>query len=214
MSDDPIDDPARGDPGPDAGRDADLGRALAVEPLDDLTRRRLVRGALDDGNSSPVRRARGLAAIGVAASLLVGVVVGAVVVTRPETPATPAAEGSEPKAAADEAVDTAPEAAALAPAQVLGDLGATADVEALARAVDVRLQAGRSGGSEEAAAPLGACIHTAVGGLVLVSATGTATLADRPVVVRVGPAPSGEILVVVLDASDCSVVASAPLPAA
>lgn len=200
------------------GRDEEVAGALRVEPLDDVTRRRLIRAALEHapapGAASP--RGRGLAILGVAASLLVGVVVGAVVVTRPETPATPTAAGSDRDAASSKAADTQPAEAAAAPAppQPLGDLGAFDDLAGVARAIDVRLQEGRSGAAEEAASANAPCADHPAGDLVLVSAAGSATLAGRPVVARVGPTPSGEIVVVVLDATDCAVVASRPLPQA
>jgi len=197
------------------GRDEDIARALRVEPLDDVTRRRMIRTALDraSGTGAAPARGRGLAIVGVAASLLVGVVVGAVVVTRPETPATPTAAGSDQESASSKAAETQPlEAAAAVPAQPLGDLGAFAGVDELARAIDVRLQAGRSGAGEDAASAIAPCAGEPAGDLVLVSAAGTATLDGRPVVARVGPTPSGEIIVLVLDATDCAVLASGPLP--
>ena len=145
----------------------------------------------------------------------VGVVVGAVVVTRPETTATPTAAGSNREASSSKAAESDGAAATPAPAQALGDLGAVADIVELARAVDVRLELGRSGASEDAVAAAVPCIGTSGGGdLFLVSAAGTATLDGRPVVVRVGPSPSGAILVVVLDATECVAISSTPLPSA
>lgn len=197
-------------------RDRGLAEALEVEPLDDLTRRRLVRRALDATRpveaGLPRPRGRTIAAVGVAASLLVGVTVGALVVTRPEQPATPTAAGSE-QTAATSASDAAPEAAVTpASPQPLGDLGAVTDVVALAAAVDLRLQAGHRG--EDATALVAPCVDADAGALVLVSATGTATLAGRPVVVHVGPTASGEIRVVALDAGTCAELSSTRLPSA
>jgi len=204
--------------GADVGRDEELARSLDVAPLDEVTRRRLVQAAMERTAAPPatrvVPRGRGLASVGVAASLLVGVVVGAVVVTRPETPATPTAAGSDQEAASSKAAESDAAATTPAPAQALGDLGAVADIAELARAVDARLQLGRSGAGEDAVAAAGPCIGTSSGDLVLVSAAGTATLDGRPVVVHVGPAPSGEILVVVLDVAECVAISSTPLPPA
>lgn len=201
--------------GDDVRRDDELARSLEVPPLDDVTRRRLVRVAMDRTapGAAPRDAARGraLAVIGVAASLVVGVVVGAVVVTRPMSPVTPTAAGSNRDVASSAADQSEAAAAAGAPPQALGDLGPVTDLDALARAVDARLQTGRSGASEDAASLAIPCAATTVGELVLVSATGTATLDGRPVVVRIGPAPSGEILVVALDATACVAVASTPL---
>lgn len=201
--------------GGDVRRDEDLARSLEVPPLDEVTRRRLVRVAMDrtaPGSAPPgTPRGRALAVMGVAASLVVGVVVGAVVVTRPESAVTPTAAGSNRDVASSEAAQSEAAAAAPAPPQALGDLGAVADLEALARAVDARLQTGRSGASEDAASLAIPCAAASVGELVLISAAGTATLGGRPVVVRIGPSPGGEILVVALDASDCVAIASAPL---
>jgi len=202
--------------GGDVRRDEELARSLEVPPLDEVTRRRLVRVAMERSAPEPVARStprgRALAVMGVAASLVVGVVVGAVVVTRPEAPVTPTAAGSNQDVASSEAERSEPPAAAApAPPQALGDLGAVADLDALARAVDARLQTGRSGAGEDAASLATPCATASVGELVLVSATGTATLDGRPVVVRIGPAPSGELLVVALDASECVAIASAPL---
>ena len=206
--------------GLDVGRDRELGDALAVAPLDDVTRRRLVRVALEQHASpliAPTGRRRMLTVVGVAAALLVGVVVGTAVVTRPEAPTTPNAAGAGQSEANKQAAERSPDAAAPAgasvvPAQALGDLGAATDIQGLVRAVDVRLQSGRSSEAEDAANAFAQCADAAVDPLVLISAAGAATLGGRPVVVRVGTAPSGDILVVALDALDCTVVATAPVP--
>ena len=205
--------------GRDVGRDDELGRAMAVPPLDEVTRRRMVRVAMARSDSTSgaagTGRSRFLAIAGVAAALLAGVVVGGIVVTRPEAPVTPTAAGSDQELASDKQAATQPAAAAApVPPQPLGDLGAAADIQELARAVDVRLQAGRSGAAEDSAAALAPCADALSGELVLVSAAGTATLDGKAVVVRIGPSPSGENLVVVLDVADCSVVAITPLPLA
>lgn len=201
--------------GGDVRRDEELARSLEVAPLDEITRRRLVRVAMERSETEAVPRGaprgRVLAVMGVAASLVVGVVVGAVVVTRPESPVTPTAAGSNRDVASSEPEQREAAAAAPAPPQALGDLGAVPDLEALARSVDARLQTGRSGASEDATSLAVPCATASAGELVLVSAAGTATLDGRPVVVRIGPAPSGEILVVALDASDCVAIASVPL---
>lgn len=202
------------------GRDDELGRALSVPPLDEMTRRRMVRVAMDRAapnvRSGPAGtdRHRIPMIAAVAASLLVGVVVGGVVVTRPPAPGTPTAAGSGREVAPDRQAATEPAVAAPVPPQLLGDLGAAADIQELARAVDARLQEGRNSEANDATAALDPCAAVPASALVLVSATGTATLGGRAVVVRIGPAPGGENLVVVLDGADCSVVESTPLPLA
>jgi hypothetical protein len=73
--------PGDADRPPNDGRDERLAKLLEVPPLDDVTRRRLVRRALDDPGSAPARRRRLARPVAVAAATLV-VVVGAAIVLR------------------------------------------------------------------------------------------------------------------------------------
>jgi len=219
----------------DAQRDLELASALAVPPLDDLTRARLVRTAIaehpDAGRPDAARpgatRPGGRlgAALGVAAALVIGAVIGTLVVTRPDdpesttaarapvsspAPSSPASSSPAPGSPADAAAPAFEPAAAT----LLGDLGAVASASALGDAITARLEAA----GERPAAPGGAgtadaCVARgpAAAGLVVISAIGTATLGTAPVVVLVGPTPRGENLAVALDPASCAVLETVTL---
>jgi hypothetical protein len=196
MSDDLTpDDPAPQDLAPDdRGRDPELGALLAVPPLDEVTRRRMVDVAVAERPRAGRPVGRTTAAIGVAAALLIGVLVGAVVVTRPDDPQTTTA-GRAPEATAaaprDAAADSAPPTVAPAPGSEnqLGDLGTVASPAALRAAITNRLESGAALAASELAA---SCLARGpeAAGLVVVSAVGTATYAaSGQVVVLVGTTP-------------------------
>src|SRR5438093_7984840 len=82
---------------PDEPRDERVAELLAVEPLDPVTRRRLVKTAVA---SAPWRRPRLAVLVPVAAALMVGAVVGLVVVTHPDDSTPTAAPASSTSVAA------------------------------------------------------------------------------------------------------------------
>jgi hypothetical protein len=145
----------------------------------------------------------------VAAAILVGLVVGAVIVQRPSddtpTAAQPASSEPAPQDAerAAEADDTAPAvspAPAVAPAS-LGNLGIVDDDADLRIAVS--LAEGQPAGPEAATAAEAACAATdpASLGLVAVTALGTARFDDQPVVVLVGTDAQGRRRAIALGAA-------------
>jgi hypothetical protein len=229
--------PGGGEPAaPDADeRDEALGPMLAVDELDEVTRRRLVQRALDDADAYDDRRAEGrfgrrAAVLGVAAALAIGALVGTVIVTQPDDATTTSAAraplttaaGEEAKAAAPDAAAPSPDAAAAdapaaapegAPPVALGDLGAVPDPASLRAAINGRLEAGTSSSAAsipcETQNPKGVA---GIYGLVAVNAAGTATLHGDSVVVLVGPTPAGASVAVVLDAGRaCAFVRNVPL---
>jgi hypothetical protein len=223
MSDDLTpDDPAPEDPASDAptpdggGRDPELAALLAVPPLDEVTRRRMVDVALAERPRAARPVGRTTAAIGVAAALLIGVLVGAVVVTRPDDPQpTTAARAPEATAAApkDAAAEGAPPTVAPAPGSEnqLGDLGTVDSPAALRAAITNRLETGASLAASELTTN---CVARGpeAAGLVAVSAVGTATYAAAgQVVVLVGTTPAGENVAVAVTPTDCTVVATLAL---
>jgi hypothetical protein len=200
----------------DAQRDPELAAVLAVAPLDDLTRARLVRTAIVEHPGVSRPRGRLPAALGVAAALVIGAMIGALVVTRPDAPepttaaraaATSLAPSSPAPASPAEAGASAFDPAAATP---LGDLGVVASVGALRDAITARLEAADE---PAVAAPGGAVVADScvargpdAAGLVVISAVGTAILGSAPVVVLVGPSPGGENLAVALDPPSCAVL--------
>jgi hypothetical protein len=193
---------------PDEGdtRDERIAAALAVEPLDEVTRRRLVRTAVA---SAPSRRPRLALIAPVAAAIVVGLVVGAVLVNRPDDPpptAAPAtADAPEPRAAGDQAL----EAAGAPPA--LGDLGDVTDPAALRQALAT---ARDSEAARKAAAAATGCAAEPPPDAGAVVATATGTSDGESVVVVVGLDPEVGEVAIVLRATDCSVLQRVSLVAA
>jgi hypothetical protein len=207
---------------------------LAVDELDEVTRRRLVQAALDDADAyddagADRRFGRRAAVLGVAAALAIGAVVGTVIVTQPDdgtttsaarAPLTTAA-GEQAKAAAPDAAGGTDAAAAPAPAAAaegappveLGDLGAVANAAGLRAAINARLEAGTS--SSRASIPCGnqnPSGAAGIYGLIAITAAGTATLDGRSIVVFVGPTRAGKSVAVVLDSeAACAFVRNVPL---
>ncbi len=213
-------------PGPDDDRDPALAAALAVAPLAETTRRSLVRTAVaaaSPRSEAPARTRRFGAVVGVAAALLVGAVVGAVVVTRPPEPDTPSAaraSSTAPTTAAAELASPAPESvedevSAVEPSgqppQDLGDLGTVRGASQLRAAIAGGFERGDTGGARRDALP---CADRDAGllGLVVVSAVAEAQLDGLPVIVLVGPTPTGETEAFALDpARGCELVERFPL---
>jgi hypothetical protein len=217
MSDhDQPDDPA--DPA-----DAAVGALLAVPPLDDVTRRRLVRTALDAADDPPVspaaprRRSRLAVALPVAAAIAIGVVVGAVVVTRPEesTPTAarpgPSTEVQAPaprQASASSDGDAAGAPSVVPVVRDLGDLGDVTTTEQLRIAVG----AARPGSAAKTGAvPAVPCAETPATslGLLAIDAVGQGVDGTTTVTVFVGPDTRGVETAVVVTAPRCEAVARA-----
>jgi hypothetical protein len=213
----------------DDGRDEQIAGLLAVEPLDHLTRRRLVTTAVraadagpadpDEIDDEPDRRGRSRFAVllPVAAAIAIGIIVGALVVTRPEGSTTTAArQDTDTSVAADAGSAPAPQAAANPPAinessplRSLGDLGDVTDPGALDQAV------GAAQAKDAAAVtPTGVCadIPPPDLGLVSTSAAGTGTAAGVAVNVIVGADATGERIAVVLRSEDCLIIRKDLLP--
>lgn len=200
-------------PEPD-GRDERVAALLEVPPLDEVTRRRLVRTAV--AATSGPRSRLGLA-IPVAAALVIGLVVGAVVVTRPDDETTTAArpkvstslEAPAQRAGEPETFDegggpvSAPGATPFVLLGDLGDVGTEDRLRAAARSAPDRALDGGGAGESNTAPP--ACTSTSPDqlGLVVVASAGTGTVGSNPVTVIIGTDPSGAEVAIALRASDC-----------
>ncbi|HEY8217762.1 MAG TPA: hypothetical protein VIH82_11555 [Acidimicrobiia bacterium] len=208
---------------PPSDRDPELAAALEVPPLDAATRHALVRVAVDDDASidelAPRRVGRLAGTLGLAAALVIGAVVGAVIVTQPDDQGTQTAGQAPTTGATDERAkagspaaadqsEAAPQPASGAPPVDLGDLGAVAGDDGVRAAIRARLEAGTSGtlstipcvfGSSNAAA--------SIYGLVVISAAGQATVDGQTVAILVGPTPAGDDVAVLLDpGSGCAFI--------
>jgi hypothetical protein len=195
-------------------RDDALAAALAVPPLDEVTRRRLVRTALD----APAPKAsRWMSVASVAAALVIGAVVGVVLVDDP-TPTDTTTAQRAPSAAADnlESLETVPPAggeAFVGPITPLGALGDVTDPTDLRAAIDDAFE--RAAGPTEDSAAVGypcASNPPAGYGLVATSAVGLGTYEAAPVTILVGTSPQGQAIAVVVRTADCAAVATVPLP--
>lgn len=209
------DDTTPQDPPEPDGRDERVAALLEVPPLDEVTRRRLVRTAV--AAASGPRSRLGLA-IPVAAALVIGAVVGTVVVTRPDDSTTtaagpkvstsleaPAQRAGEPETN-DSGGDPAIAPGAAAPFVLLGDLGDVGTekrLRAAVRSAPDRAFEGSASSTPSAAPP--ACTATAADqlGLVVVASAGTGTVGGAPVTVIVGTDPAGTEVAVALRAADC-----------
>jgi hypothetical protein len=192
------------------GRDEQLATLLAVAPLEDHTRARLVRRALDAAPVSP-RRRRPVLLLSAAAALLVIVVTGAAILAT-------SGGGQTSRAARRAATPTpvaGPQAGAPGPgaaAQVAPrDLGAIGDVTDAARLRHVvagpTTATGRSLDSiRPACGPVGA-----TGGVTRIDTVGTAVDAGQPAAILVGRDGTGRRVAVVVALHDCSVLQRLPL---
>lgn len=220
--DDPTGDdrtpPAAGDPpdrAGDPGRDLELAAVLAVEPLDDLTRRQLLRTALAERPRATRPVGPLAAALGVAAALVIGVLIGTVVVTRPDDPEPTTAA----RAPATSIAPTAPSAAAdaggpaLVPASAtqLGYFGVLDSDDALRAAIAARLEAGGDASATSESADVCVARGPGAAGLAAISDVATATLDTGPAVILVGRTPSGENVAIVLDPTSCAVLETVTL---
>jgi hypothetical protein len=205
-------------PGPDPEdgadrRDERLAALLAVAPLADHPRARLVRRALD---AAPARRrGPGLLLSAAAAALLVIVAAGAAIL------ATSGGGGQTPRAARRAAP---PASVAGPPAGIPGpgssaqvaprDLGAVGDVTDPARLRQVVAgPASATGRSLDSIRP--ACGPVApggaAGGVTRIDTVGTAVDGGQPAAILVGRDRAGRRVAVVVALHDCSVLARLPL---
>lgn len=192
-------------------RDEALGALLAVPPLDDVTRRRLVRTALDQ----PAPRSnRWMSVASVAAALAIGTFVGTVLVRDSEPSETTTAQRA-PTPSDVERLKSVPAAgadASEAPITVLGDLGDVTRPADLRDAIDLGFE--RAVGPTENQAVMGyPCVGSppANFGLVAASAVGIGTYEGAAVTVFIGTSPDGQAIAVVARASDCAVAATVKL---
>jgi hypothetical protein len=213
----PVDDATRARP-EFAGRLAELalardalGAAEPVPALDDVTRRRLVRTAVDaaadDRDARTSTWMRRLGPLGAAAAVLAVVVgLGALVVSGGDD-SDSTAVSSEDSSSDDSgggagAESATPDAVGGAPSD-LGDLGDVSDLDALA--AEVR-DASRGAGDLDATQATLPCTEeiTALEPGPIV-ATGTGTFEGRPAVVVVTTDAAGEQVVLVATTDDCAV---------
>lgn len=198
MTDDPTDRPAPGSDGPDH-RDEHLAALLAVPTLDEHTRRRLVRRALDAAPAS-TRRRPPVRLLGAAAVLLVVAAVTGVLLTRGDGQPGPQASrrAGHPPAGAGPQIPSAAEA----PPR---DLGGVGDVTSPAR-----LRAVVTGASAPTGASLariqGACGTRTPGGVTRPDLVGIGADAGRPVGIIVGPDPAGQRTIVVVALDGCTLL--------
>jgi hypothetical protein len=228
MTDDHLPDPSGDDGSLEDGvmdeRDETLAAHLAVPPLDDLSRRRLVRGALDDAGASAPRRTRPARWLAAAAAVVIVAGVAwlalrggsddhpsaagspAPTSSTPGTtgPGTPSGAGSDAAQPNEAFAGNSPTSAA-----DLGDLGEVADPGTLRTRVADATALRKS--ASPAAGPCAAALASDHAGLGPVVATGRATFHGRPASVFVTTSRAGErVAVVVLDAG-CTVEAPVPL---
>ena len=208
------------DPTETDARDERLAAALAVPPLDDVTRRLLVREGLD----RPVPRpSRFIAVASVAAALAVGALIGALLVTGPPQSDTTTAQRAPTASAAggDAGVGDAPESfetlqggerAAAAPVTSLGELGDVSRPDDLRDAIDAAFE--RSSGPTAADEIVGypCAAHPPESfGIVTANALGVGAYDGVAVTVLIGTSPAGEALAAVVQSDTCTVLASVRL---
>jgi hypothetical protein len=197
-------------------RDEQVAQLLAVPALDDVTRRRLVRGALEVEVEEQRRAPRLAAVAAIAAALVIGGTIGALLVNRPDEPQTTTAQRA-PSAAKE--IAPSPDSSAGAaigeagPVTALADLGDVTDPETLRTSLQAAFERAAGPGDQSAvsAYPCAAVPPDSIG-LVAVSALGTGTYQGAPVTILVGTSPAGRALAVVVRPPDCAVVADVPIP--
>jgi hypothetical protein len=212
MSDDPTLRGPGSDPDEGAdGRDERLAALLAVAPLEDHTRARLVGRALDAAPVSSPGRRRPALLLSAAAALLVIVVTGAAILATSgggqTSRAARRAAGPTPVAGPQAGVPGPGSAAQVAPR----DLGAVGDVTDAARLRQVVAgPASATGRSLDSIRP--ACgPGGAAGGVTHIDTVGTAVDAGQPAAILVGRDGTGRRVAVVVALHDCSVLQRLPL---
>jgi hypothetical protein len=209
-----TDHPTVGRPGgaPEDGadaRDERVAARLAVPPLDDHTRARLIRRALEEVPGSTTGRSRRAWALVAAAALLVVAVASGLLLasgggrspSAQRAPHRPPTAGSQVPAAAPGA------AATVAPR----DLGGVGDVTDPARLR--RVLAGPAGAASGSLTTLrDACGNgEAVAGVTRVEAVGTGVDAGQPAAIVVGRDTAGRRVAVVVALHGCRVLQRIPL---
>jgi hypothetical protein len=215
MSDDPTVRGPGSDPDEGAdGRDERLAALLAVSPLEDHTRARLVRRALAAAPVSSPGRRRPALLLSAAAALLVIVVTGAAILSTSgggqTSRAARRAAGPTPVAGPQAGVPGPGSAAQVAPR----DLGAVGDVTAAARLRQVVAgPASATGRSLESIRPACGLVGPggAAGGVTRIDTVGTAVDAGQPAAILVGRDGTGRRVAVVVALHDCSVLQRLPL---
>jgi hypothetical protein len=210
----------------DHARDERIGAWLEVEPLDDVTRRRLVSTALAATSTAPTaipskRPSYAVRWIAAAASIVVILVVAVALLTAPggndeqqasTPPRSPAAEQKSAGAATGSAADSAaPQATALAPLDA-GDFG-DLDVPANLARLRTSLQAERSTSGAASAAGTTTGSFTELDALPCrddlpsgtVTAVATGTLDGRRTVVVLTTLPDGNRSIDAVLSSPCEV---------
>lgn len=211
MSDEPRpDQPA--DDVPDDRRDERIAALLAVAPLDDVTRRRLVRRAVS--TVYPASRGRFAAVASIAAAIAIGVGIGAILVHQPHIPGPTTALGNPTVAGATApkaAVDAPAAASAAAPVNALGNLGDVTSDDSLRAAVASAEERGATEREDAAQSPCASTDPRTIG-VVAIVAAGVADSDRQPVAVLVGTSPAGEAVAVVVQQPDCTVLRTVKLP--
>jgi hypothetical protein len=193
-------------PDDDDRRDERLGEMLEVPPLDDVTRRRLVRRALDEPSVSPARARRAWAVVAAAAVVVVGVFAAAVVL-RDDGGDTTAADRDRTEKTNEPTAGAADEEAAAAPIP-LGNLGEISDPVVLRDRLKGRAAAPPSPTELEAFA----CPTTSeqLGTSAPVTTFATGTYEGAPALVLVA-SKDGSDTAFVLDPATCTVLVEVPL---
>jgi hypothetical protein len=236
MTDDLIPDDA--EPGA-TGRDEELAARLAVPPLDELTRRRLVRDALDAAPAAKPRSHRRVPWWAAAAAVLVLAVAATALALRSGSgsgdrptaaaPTTRPAGGSQPRAESNSGT-TAPlspdrRLAVPAPSQAqassasLGDLGEVADrrtlrerVAAAQRSFSADKSAAGSAAPASSTLRCATALAAAQPQLGPVLGSGTATFHGAPATVVTARNRSGKLVAVVILDAGCTVEAPVTIP--
>jgi hypothetical protein len=212
MSDDPTTRGPGVTPGKGADvRDEELAALLAVAPLEDHTRARLVRRALDEAPVVSSRRRGPTRRLSAAAALLVVVVTGAAILATSGGGQTSRAarRTARPAPAAGPQVGTPGpgSAAQVAPR----DLGAVGDVTDAARLRHV--VAGPASGTGRSLDAIRAACGTAVdiAGVTRVDTVGTAVDAGQPAAIVVGRDGTGHRVAVIVARRGCATLQRLPL---
>lgn len=214
-------------PGPDDTRDPRVAAWLAVDPLDDVTRARLVRDALAGSADAPTarphpHRRRTMAVVGVAAAVVAAlVVVGAVLVPRgddttpsavdaPASKARPEASRPAGDSSAAGATAEAPPAETLRPGPLpaLGDLGDVSSEAKLERAARGSLSVPLGSPST----PLTGCAAAAGRAFGTPIAVGTGRIDGRRATVVAAHQAAGSTAVVAVAGRTCGRAVSVVLP--
>jgi hypothetical protein len=203
MTDDPTVRRPGADPEADPDqRDGQLAALLAVPPLEDHTRTRLVRRALDEIGASTPRRSRRARSVVAAATLLVIAAAGGLLLASGGGGQNPTAKRASrpPPAAGSQAPIPAPgSAAALAPRDLgpVGDITATATLR--------RVINGPAGAATGSLDTMRKACGTAgpVAGVTRFDIVGTGVDAGEPAAIIVGRDTSGRRVAVVVALHGC-----------